>query len=118
MAPQVHWPAPEREAILARVERIEMELGLGNYLAYRKDPETAAFKWNSVVAGTLVDILGPNALRRSALVTARSFRTGCSGLETVGLSVECLKVPLWNLGYSVQMQLLCSCVYSCVGPRR
>ncbi len=114
MPPSCLWSWEETISILKTVEKIECELGLGSYLHHRRDPEIMAYQWNSVLIGGIREILGRSRVEKSALCFARTARTTCTGYETVGLSWECLKVPLFELGYNPRMQFTSGCARALV----
>ena len=105
-------PAHSLQAVMERVAALELELGLpGSFTQdHRGSPTSRAFEWNSICSGALVQILGRQELGTSALCTSRLYSTGCSGFETVGIGVHCLKSGLRRLNIGCNMAAVAGCV--------
>lgn len=98
--------------VLQLVNELEHETGLDLSFnqRHRSDPQTTAFQWNTVCAATLLRVMGKEQLQLSALATAQTFSTGCSGFETAGLGVHCLKIGMQRVNIGCQLNPLASCV--------
>ena len=107
------------ESILQTVVSLESELGLQpSFTAqHRADPVAKAFDWNALCPGSLLRILGRNELESSALCKSQAYRTGCSGYETVGLGLYCLKEGLRRVNIGTDMFHLAACVCALVKLR-
>ena len=107
------WSSEESlDSVMRDVAMLEHELGLRASFtsAHRADPEYSAFQWNSVCSGAILECLGRVELEASSLCREGTrYSTGCSGYETVGISVHCLKAGFRKANIGIDMCALAAC---------